>query len=141
MQPHLFVLQPDLHAHPFSSRSTLCLTACILSLLSQSITIFPSSLIQPLPASSASTITFSAACLHMCSTQQLLFQWSFNAPTEGMMSSSNIILSQMFCRICSGHLKNKHPGLSQNIRLVSHHYRKYSRKYTHSQLLLVSTRS
>ena len=38
---------------------------------------------------------FCVACLHICSTQQLLLQWRFNAPTEGIISSSNIILSQI----------------------------------------------
>ena len=97
-----FVLQPPSHAHPFSSSCTLCLTACVLSLLSQSIRNFPS-FIQPLlPAGGARSIYLVPLCVASCALPS-----SFSSSCVSMLQlkvSSNISLSQFFYQMCSSHL-------------------------------------
>ena len=86
--PHLPVVHPVLHLHPLVSKSTLSFIAARFSSLSQSMERMPSVTFQPQLVTSAISISFLSACLHMSRTQHERFQCRHRASLEGIISVS-----------------------------------------------------
>lgn len=65
--------------------------------------VLSSFLIQLWPCNEASTIWLHCACCHMWIIQQLRYQWYLSASKDGIISSSNDVLSQIAWQKWSSH--------------------------------------
>ena len=91
LQPHLFVSHPVTHWQPVISCFTRFLTSSMFSWLSHTTWISPFTISHSFPANGLKTSWARLASLHMCMTQQDLFQCSMRASLLGTISHSDFV--------------------------------------------------
>ena len=98
------VRQPVLHPQPFLISATVVLTWAMLSSLSQSTaSVIWSVCFHPSPSKGGYMIWFAVACFQTDTTQHDLFQCLNNASSDGIISSSYLILLQILSLRKSNH--------------------------------------